>query len=73
VSANGSGSGSGFELDPFLSIENAVSMIQAGENIYVKEVSYSLIVTLVIAKSVTSASVMSLFDYPGKQTVLNFS
>jgi hypothetical protein len=73
VATNGSDTGSGSEQDPFLSIEKAVSMVQTGENIYVKGGSYYLIATIVIAKSGTSGSVISLFGYPGTRPVLNFS
>ena len=54
VATNGSDTGSGSEQDPFLSIEKAVSMVQTGENIYVKGGNYYLVATIVVAKSGTS-------------------
>ena len=73
VARNGSDTGSGSDQDPFLSIEKAVSMVQTGETIYVKGGSYFLVNTILIAKSGTSASVISLFAYPGTRPALNFS
>ena len=73
VTTTGFDTGSGSEQDPFLSIVKAVSMVQTGDYIYVKEGSYNLVATIVIAKSGTSGSVISLFAYPGTRPVLNFS
>jgi hypothetical protein len=73
VATNGSDAGSGSELDPFLSIAKALSMVQTGENIFVKGGSYNLVATIVIAKSGTSGSVISLLAYPGTRPLLNFS
>jgi hypothetical protein len=73
VATNGSDTGSGSELDPFLSIEKAVSMVQAGEVIYLRGGTYNLVATIVIAKSGTNVSAISLFAFPGEFPVLDFS
>ena len=73
MATNGSDTGIGSEQDPFLSIEKAISMVQTGENIFVKGGSYYLVTTIVIAKSGTSGSVISLFAYPGTRPVFDFS
>jgi hypothetical protein len=73
VAPNGSDAGSGSEQDPFLTIGKAVSMVQIGEIIYVRGGTYILLSTIVIAKSGTNVSAISLFAFPGELPVLNFS
>jgi hypothetical protein len=73
VAANGSDTGSGSELDPFFSIVKAVSMVQAGETIFVRGDTYILVNTISITKSGTIASPISLFAFPGEHPVLDFS
>ncbi|HEY5470623.1 MAG TPA: right-handed parallel beta-helix repeat-containing protein [Bacteroidales bacterium] len=73
VATNGSDTGNGSEQYPFLTIAKAVSVVLPGENIYVKGGSYYLLAPVIIAKSGTTGSVISLFAYPGTKPVLNFS
>jgi hypothetical protein len=73
VATNGSDTGTGTEQDPFLSISKAVSLVQAGETIFVRGGTYNLVATIVIAKSGTSISAISLFAFPGEHPVLDFS
>jgi hypothetical protein len=73
VATNGSDTGSGSVQDPFLTIQKAVSMVQAGQTIYVRGGTYNLVTTIVISKSGTGSSVMSLFAFPGESPVLDFS
>jgi hypothetical protein len=73
VATNGSDTGTGSEQDPFLTIGKAVSMVQAGQTIFVKGGTYNLITPIVIAKSGTGTSVISLFANPGARPILNFS
>jgi hypothetical protein len=73
VATNGSDTGSGSEQDPFLSIIKAVSMVQAGETIFVRGGTYNLVATIVIAKSGSNISPISLFAFPGEHPLLDFS
>ena len=73
VTTNGSDTGSGSEQDPFLTIGKAVSMVQAGQTIFIKGGTFNLTTTILIAKSGTGGSVISLFAFPGARPVLNFS
>lgn len=57
VVTNGSDTGTGTEQDPFLSIGKAVSMVQAGETIFVRGGTYNLVPAIVIAKSGTDPGV----------------
>jgi hypothetical protein len=73
VATNGSDTGSGSEMDPFLTIIKAVSMVQPGETIFVRGGTYNLITPIAITKSGTQSSVISLLATPGTRPVLNFS
>jgi hypothetical protein len=73
VATNGSDTGSGSEQNPFLTIGKAVSMVQAGETILVKGGTYNLTAVIVLTKSGTGASYISLFAFPGTRPVFNFS
>lgn len=73
VAINGSDNGNGSESDPYLSIGKAVSMVQAGETIYVKGGSYNLVSTILISKSGIAGGVISLVASQGERPVLNFS
>ena len=73
VAVTGSDTGSGFEQDPFLTIEKAITMVRAGETIFVKGGTYHLVNTIVMAKSGTNVSAISLFAFPGENPVLDFS
>jgi parallel beta-helix repeat protein len=73
VAKTGSDAGSGSVQDPFLTIEKAVSMVQAGETIYVRKGTYNLVTTITISKSGTDVSPISLFAFPDEHPVLDFS
>jgi hypothetical protein len=73
VATNGSDTGTGSESDPFLSIVKAVSMVQTGETIFVRGGTYNLVATIVIAKSGSNVSPISLFAFPGEHPILDFS
>ena len=59
--------------DLVLTIEKAVSVVQAGETIYIRGGTYNLTTTITIAKSGADGSLISLFAIPGELTVLDFS
>jgi hypothetical protein len=73
VATNGSDSGNGSEQNPFRTIEKAVSIVQPGETIFVKGGTYNLTSAILISKSGTGSSVISLFAYTGTRPILNFS
>lgn len=73
VDTNGSDSNNGTLQNPFKTIEKAVSVVQAGQTIYIKGGTYNLTSTITITKSGTAGSVISMFAYPGQRPVLNFS
>ena len=73
VATDGSDINPGTEQYPFQIIGKAVSLLQAGEIIYVRGGTYILSTTIVIAKSGSSNSVISLLAYPGEKPVLDFS
>jgi len=72
VAVTGSDTGSGFEQDPFLTIEKAITMVRAGETIFVKGGTYHLVNTIVMAKSGTNVSAISLFAFREKILYLIF-
>ena len=73
VSATGSDSNSGTLTSPFKTIAKAVSVVQAGETIYVRGGTYSLTATITMGKSGTENARISLLTYPGEKPVLDFS
>ena len=73
VDTNGSDSNNGTLQNPFKTIEKAVSVVQAGQTIYIKGGTYNLTSTITITKSGTAGSVISMFAYQGQRPVLNFS
>lgn len=73
VSATGSDSGTGTLASPFKTIAKAVSVVQAGETIYVRGGTYSLTATITLNKSGTENARISLLAYPGEKPVLDFS
>ncbi len=48
VSATGSDSGSGTALNPFRTIEKAVSLVQPGQTIFIKGGTYNLVTPITI-------------------------
>jgi hypothetical protein len=73
VSATGSDSNSGTLTSPFKTIAKAVTMVQAGETIYVRGGTYILTATITLSKSGTENARISLITYPGEKPVLDFS
>jgi len=73
VALNGNDDSNGSETTPFKTIEKAVSLVQAGETIYVRDGTYDLITTITFSKSGTGDSMISLLAYPGEHPVLDFS
>jgi Right handed beta helix region len=73
VSTSGSDSNTGTLSSPFKSITKAVSVVQAGETIYVRGGTYSLTATINAGKSGTENTRISLLAYQGEKPVLDFS
>jgi len=73
VALTGSDSNTGTLNFPFRTIEKAVSVVKAGETIYVRGGTYNLTLTITLGKSGTETSLISLLAYPGEIPVLNFS
>jgi len=73
VSTTGSDSNTGTLTSPFRSIEKAVSVVKAGESIFVRGGSYNLTTTITLGKSGTASAGISLLAYPGEKPVLDFS
>jgi hypothetical protein len=73
VALNGSDSNPGTIGGPFLTIEKAVSKVQPGQTIYVRGGTYDLTAVIVITKSGTENSLITLAGYTGERPVLNFS
>lgn len=73
VSSSGSDSYPGTLQYPFKTIDKAVSVVQAGQTIYVRGGTYTLTSPVIISKSGSSGSVISLFAYQGERPVLDFS
>jgi len=73
VSATGSDSNTGTMASPYKTIEKAVSVVKAGETIYVRGGTYSLNAVITLGKSGTAGAGISLLAYPGEKPVLDFS
>ncbi len=73
VSTTGSDSNSGTLASPFRTIAKAVSVVKAGETIYVRGGTYSLTTTITLDRSGTDNGLISLLAYPGEKPVLDFS
>lgn len=73
VSATGSDSNTGTHASPFRSIEKAVSVVKAGETIYVRGGRYSLTATIILGRSGTENARILLLAYPGERPVLDFT
>lgn len=73
IAPDGNDNNSGTEQSPFGTIEKAVSLVKAGETIYLRGGTYNLVSTIVITESGTADSVISLFAYQGERPVLDFS
>jgi len=73
VATTGSDSNSGTLSSPFRTVAKAVSVVNAGETVYIRGGTYSLTTTITISKSGTENALISLFAYPGEIPVLDFS
>ncbi|MBN2215430.1 MAG: right-handed parallel beta-helix repeat-containing protein [Bacteroidales bacterium] len=73
VALNGNNDYDGSETKPFETIEKAVSVVKAGETIYVRGGTYELLATITIGISGTTDSMISLHAYHGERAVLDFS
>lgn len=73
VSTTGSDLNPGTITQPYATIEKAVTSALAGHTIYVRGGTYSLTATILITKSGTESSLISLSAYPGEKPVLDFS
>lgn len=73
VATDGSDLNDGTKNYPFLTITKAVSVVQAGETIYLRGGTYALTATITISKSGNASSLISLFAYTGERPVLDFS
>jgi hypothetical protein len=73
VATIGSDAATGTEQYPFRSIEKAVSMVQAGETIFIRGGTYNLTSTIILTKSGIEKSILSMLAFPGEKPVLDFS
>jgi len=73
VSTSGSDSNTGTLSMPFLTIAKAVTMVSAGQTIYVRGGTYNLSSTISISKSGTANAYINLFAYQGERPILDFS
>ncbi len=73
VATTGSDSNTGTLSSPFRTIAKAVSVVSAGETVYVRGGTYSLTATVTLSKNGTENALISLFAYPGEIPVLDFS
>ena len=73
VATTGSDSNTGTLASPFKSITKAVTVVKAGETIYVRGGTYTLTATITLNKSGTASAAISLLAYPGEKPLLDFS
>lgn len=73
VAATGSDTNTGSLNSPFKTIEKAVTVVQPGETVYVREGTYNLTATITLGRSGTENARITLQAYPGETPVLNFS
>lgn len=73
VATTGSDSDTGTLTSPFKTIEKAVSVVKAGETIYLRGGTYILTTTITLGKSGTENTRISLLAYPGERPVLDFT
>ncbi|MDX9729657.1 MAG: right-handed parallel beta-helix repeat-containing protein [Bacteroidales bacterium] len=73
VSTTGSDSNTGTLASPYKSIEKAVSVVKAGETIYVRGGRYNLTATITLGKSGTENARILLLAYPDERPVLDFT
>lgn len=73
VSPSGSDSNPGTLTSPFKSIEKAVTVVKAGESVYLRGGTYYLTATVTLGKNGAENSRISLLAYPEETPVLDFS
>ena len=73
VATTGSDSNSGTLTSPFKTVAKAVSVLNAGETVFVRGGTYSLTTTITLDKSGTGNAIISLLAYQGEKPVLDFS
>jgi hypothetical protein len=73
VSTSGSDSNPGTLTSPFLTIAKAVSVVKAGETIFVRGGTYDLTSTISLSKSGTENAPLSLLGYTCERPMLDFS
>ncbi|MFW6244752.1 MAG: InlB B-repeat-containing protein, partial [Fibrobacterota bacterium] len=73
VSPDGDDANPGTEASPFKTLQKAISVVSAGEVIYMRGGTYNVSESIVIRKSGTSEASISLFAYEGEIPVINFS
>jgi hypothetical protein len=73
VAPTGSDSNSGTLTSPFKTVAKAVTVVSAGETVYVRGGTYRLTTTITLNKSGTGNALISLLAYPGEIPVLDFS
>ena len=73
VASDGDDDNSGTQQAPLKTIEHAISLVKAGETIFIRGGTYYLTSTIDITNSGKSDSLISLFSFPGERPVLDFS
>ncbi len=73
VAADGDDEDVGSEAAPFKTIEKAVSVVNAGETIFIRGDTFRLVSTIRINKSGLSGAMISLRAFPGERPVLDFT
>jgi pectate disaccharide-lyase len=73
VSTTGNDANAGTITAPFATLTKAISVVQAGEVIYLRGGTYLPTATIHITNSGTAGSRISLLAYPGETPYLNFS
>ena len=73
VDPNGNDSNSGTIGSPFKTIPQAVSVVAAGDTIYVRGGTHIYTTTITISKSGTAGAKYYMFAYPGERPILDFS
>ncbi|MGA7160206.1 MAG: right-handed parallel beta-helix repeat-containing protein [Bacteroidota bacterium] len=73
VAATGSDTSAGTIDAPLKTITKALSIMHAGDTVYVRGGTYALTSTISTPKSGTSSAMYNLFAYPGERPFLDFS
>jgi pectate disaccharide-lyase len=73
VAPSGSDANPGTQAAPFATIPKAISVVSAGDNIYLRGGTHAYSSTITIAKAGTSSAPIKLRAFPGEKPVLNFS